>query len=395
MQRRQFLATTLKASSALAASVSSMAIRNGHVQAASNPTGDGRKIKYVGWQIGVTYQAPDPHGLSRDYLLRLLDEMAANRMNLLSLMMISYGVFDAVHDGYCWPVRNEKLRHYRDASARNAEPSTEYVQEVIKAAADRGIAVQLFMNCGIWNAEKIRHGYPDSLQQQTRKEAEQNLPGSWVHCFDSPGGWQAALDEVADLLGFYDSPNVTSYGLERISYVGPDWCYCKATQDLFHRQTGESLLKASPERIEAWKTENVTGYLRSYAEHVRRLRPGMGVWLHTQCAPGWGHDPKRLAAAGVDGLLPHYVQFREDETQVHRRLEYLAPNPCVLHFCVRDQAPKNYPIWIKTPEIIRETIDWALRYPGDNLAGLLFFNETATSARNKAAVYEQIKRFAW
>jgi hypothetical protein len=40
-------------------------------------------------------------------------------------------------------------------------------------------------------------------------------------------------------------------------------------------------------------------------------------------------------------------------------------------------------------------IAWTLQYPGDNLAGLLFFNENATSPRNKNAVYEQIKRFVW
>ena len=58
-------------------------------------------------------------------------------------------------------------------------------------------------------------------------------------------------------------------------------------------------------------------------------------------------------------------------------------------------CPKNYNLWIKTPEIIRQAIDWVLEYPGDNLAGFTFFNENATSPRNKQAVYEQIKRFTW
>jgi hypothetical protein len=48
---------------------------------------------------------------------------------------------------------------------------------------------------------------------------------------------------------------------------------------------------------------------------------------------------------------------------------------------------------MKTPEIIAQALDWVYEYPGDNLDGILFFNETATSPRNKQAVYELIKRF--
>ena len=48
---------------------------------------EGRKSRYAGWQVGLTYQSGRPQGLDRDYLMPLLDEMAAHRMNLLSLMM--------------------------------------------------------------------------------------------------------------------------------------------------------------------------------------------------------------------------------------------------------------------------------------------------------------------
>jgi len=57
--------------------------------AESRKPADGRKLRYVGWQIGVTYQSDKPQGLDRDYFLRLLDEMASHRMNLLSIMMLS------------------------------------------------------------------------------------------------------------------------------------------------------------------------------------------------------------------------------------------------------------------------------------------------------------------
>jgi len=72
-----------------------------------------------------------PAGLDRDYLLRLLDEMAVNRMNLLSLMMQSYGYFDPAHDGYAWPVRNPRLLPYQDPNAVNARPGREFVRDII------------------------------------------------------------------------------------------------------------------------------------------------------------------------------------------------------------------------------------------------------------------------
>jgi len=357
---------------------------------------EGRKLRYVGWQVGVTYQAEEAGGRDRDSMMRLLDEMARQRMNLLSLMMISYGFYDPEHDGYCWPVQNPKLKHYVDPKAINARAPSEFVRGLIAAAAERKIEVQLFMNWGIWNPDRIRRGYPTAASQTTRRQALDGKPSRhWLHCPDSPGAWQAGLDEVADLLGFYDHPNVTSYALERLGYSGPPACFCTYTQKKYREATGRAIFDASPAELEAWKGRHVAGYLKQYVAHVERLRPGIEVWLHTQCAPGWGHDPKLLPGAGIDYLVPHTIQFRETKEGTHAKLRRLAPNPCVLHFCTRDRRPANYPLWIKTPEIIAEVIGWALDYPGDNLAGLLFFNENATSPRNKKAVYEAIKRFAW
>jgi hypothetical protein len=48
-----------------------------------------RSIKYYGWQIGLTYGSQRPQGLDYPYCLNLLDEMAAQGMNLLSVMMQS------------------------------------------------------------------------------------------------------------------------------------------------------------------------------------------------------------------------------------------------------------------------------------------------------------------
>jgi len=355
-----------------------------------------RALRYVGWQVGVTYQSPEPGGMSRDDLLRLLDEMAAQRMNLLSLMMLSYAYFDPNHDGYGWPVQNAKLKCLWDEKSTNAQPKTEYVRGAIQAAADRGIEVQLFMNWGIWNPRRIREGYPDAAVQRTRAEAEAaEPPKGWLHCPDSPGAWQAGLDEVADLLAFYNHPNVTSYGLERLSYGGAGHCFCRDTQERFAADVGRSLLEAEPGTIDAWKARRIGSALREYAAHVRRLRPGLGVWLHSQCPPSWGHVAAAMPSNGIDVLMPHVIQFPETREAIHRKLERLAPNPCVLHFCTRDTRPANYKLWIKTPEILAEALGWVRSYPGENLAGLLFFNPSATSPPNRRTVYEQLKYFDW
>ncbi|MBN2024114.1 MAG: hypothetical protein JW809_15125 [Pirellulales bacterium] len=353
-----------------------------------------RKLRWAGWQVGMTYQSPQPGGMTRDGLMRLVDEMAEHRMNLLSLMMQSYGYFDPGHDGYAWPVRNETLKPYRDDKATNAQPQTEFVREAIRQAADRNIQVQLFLNWGIWNPARIRQGYPTAVVQQTREQAAAGgNPKGWLHCPDSPGAWQAGLDEAADLLTFYDDPNVTSFGLERLSYGGPRECFCRHTQDRFHADTGESLLDADAAIVTSWKARRIAAALKDFAAHVRRVKPGTSVWLHTQCSPSWGHSPAAMQANGIDALMPHTIQFPETKDQIHAKLRRLAPNPCVLHFCTRDVRPQNYKLWIKTPEILADAFAAVASYPGDNLAGLLFFNPHATSPRNRRAVYEHLRRF--
>lgn len=377
--RREFLAK-----SAVAATMVSMA------QTGATPVDKGKKrrLEYLGWQVGITYQNPSPGGVDRDYMLRLLDKMAAHKMNLLSLMMLSYGYYDPGHDGYAWPVQHEKLRPYRDPNALNAKAKSEFLRAIIAAAADRHIEVQLFLNWGIWNPKKVASAYPSAALQVDRA----GKPAGWLHCPDAPGAWQFGLDEAADLLAFYNHPNVTGYSFERISYGGRSTCYCPYTRKAFADTTGSSMDEAPPEQLEAWKIEQVSAYLKEYIAKVKQVRPGLSIGLHTQCSPGWGHDPKRLPACGIDFLLPHTIQFRQTRKQVHAMLERLAPNPCVLHFCTRDRRPANYALWIKTPEIITQALDWAGDYRGDNLAGILFFNEPATSPRNKNAVYEGLAR---
>lgn len=352
---------------------------------------EGRRLRYVGWQVGLTYQSERATGLDRDYFLRLLDEMAAQRMNLLSIMMQSYAYFDPQHDGYAWPVRHPKLLHYLDPACSNGRRETEFLREVIRAAADRRIEVHLFLNWGIWNPERILLGYPSAVVQADREGKTQG----WLHCPDAPGAWQAGLDEVKDLLEFYDHPNVKGFALERVGFQGRNYCHCPYTRRIFQADTGGNLAQAEGPRVDAWKREHVGKLLAEYVREIHKVRPGLTVGLHSQCAPGWGHDASRMQACGIDMLLPHTVQFEETEESLHALISRLAPNPCLLHFCTRDRRPANYKLWIKTPEIINRVFAWIGRYQGNNIHGFLFFNEPATSPTNKAAVYENLKRFTW
>jgi hypothetical protein len=85
LNRRHFLTTASRgALAALAAGRVGVA----RVSAAETPpisSSSPRRLKYVGWQVGVTYQAAAPGGLGRDDMMRLLDAMARHRMNFLSL----------------------------------------------------------------------------------------------------------------------------------------------------------------------------------------------------------------------------------------------------------------------------------------------------------------------
>ncbi len=348
-------------------------------------------LEYVGWQVGITYMSGRPAGLDRTYLMALLDEMVTHGMNLLSLMMISYGYFDPTHDGYAWPVQNPKLECYRDSDAVNANPDSEFLGDVIDEAGDRGITVEFFLNWGIWNPERIQASYPNAhIQVNSGGD-----PAGWLHCPDSPGGWQLGFDEIADLLEVYPSKSIKRFAFERVGYAGKAFCHCPYTVDVFQEQTGKNLSETSKGDLLAWKQDHVSDLLRKYITHAKELKPGIKVGLHTQGNRWWGHDPAKFPDLGVDFLEPHTIQFKSDRRKktIYKRLRNLAPNPCTIHFCARDQAPANYNLWIKTPKIIQRVLRWIRDYPGDNIEGILFFNEPAVSPANKLGVYGGLEQF--
>lgn len=350
---------------------------------------DESTMQYFGWQVGVTYGSGKPGGLDYPHFILLLEEMESNGMNLLSLMMQSYSFYDPLHDGYCWPVQNPALAYYRDESAINAQQSGEFIKRVILDAADRNIDVELFLNWGIWNPAKIERGYPTAHLQQDRH----GKAHGWLHCPDSSGAWQAGLDEVTDLLSYYAHPNVKRFAFERVGYQGKDSCYCPATGAAYRAETNKELFAATKTQVQEWKYSHVGHLLQQYITHVKTEKNGIQVGIHTQGNPGWGHNPRDFPKIGVDYLLPHTIQFKTSKREFYQMLDSLTPNPCILHFCARNVALPNYPIWIKTPQIIRKVLSWAFTYSKDHLQGILFFNEPAVSRENKQAIYETLRAF--
>lgn len=345
------------------------------------------RYQYVGWQLGINYQVADPQGLDWPYLKQVIDRSADAGMNFLSLMMLSYAYYCPEHDGYAWPVRNPKLEPLRDRDCLNASPRTEFVSRALEYAKGKGFHCQLALNALIWNPAKVALHYPQS-SAQCNAEGQPAAAG-WLHCPDSPGAFQLAIDEVVDLLQFYADSPVDSFAFERIGYNGGS-CYCSYSRERFAQQTGQELGKSRLHHL-IWKGNSTREHLRRYIEAIHQARPGLEVWAHSGGEPEWGHFPHVLEQAGIGTVANHGLHFLPTEQSFHQQLDWLAPLTCVPHICVRDLPTPNYAVAIKTPEMIREYGRWLQDYADQRLAGAMFFNEVRTSERNKQAVYDLVR----
>ena len=135
--------------------------------------------------------------------------------------------------------------------------------------------------------------------------------------------------------------------------------------------------------------------MKEYVQYIKGLKPGIRVYNAFRPGGGWGHDPERLKEIGLDYVYAAPFEFDKSRRQLYDALDRLGPIESVVVGCdVRSETIQNYPIWIKTPEIIEEYVGWLDEYPGNNIQGLVFYNEAAVSDENRKAVYEQIRRFA-
>lgn len=346
----------------------------------------------LGWQVGITYEAAAPEGNHYDKMLKLLDEMAEHGMNYLSLMMTSYARFDPAHDGFCWPVKDQKLECFRDKNCLNADAQTEFISRIIDEAEKRNIGIQLFSNLAIYNPDKIHVSFPNAGEQILK--TGESCP--WLFCPVSGDVWDLEQREIQDLLTFYHHPNVKSIGHERLSF-SPGTCYCSACSEKFKADTGLDIHDFADGDLlfDRWKADVILTKQKELNQKIKAIKPDTEVFLHSSCAVGWGHEPKRLKDASVDAVMPHIAHFKTTKAQFDAQLDKLAPNDMVLHLCVRNHALQNYPIWAKNPQIIAQFGDWIEQYreKDNRLKGALFFNENTVCEENRRAVYELGKRF--
>jgi len=354
---------------------------------------DGPRFRHLGWQLGLSYQTSRPEGKRPEDLRRLIREMRDHNMNFLSVMLVSYSYFDENHDGFCWPTRRSSLLCYRDQHSLNANEKTEFLGNIIREAQQAGLHVQLMTNWGLWNPERIVKGYPEATVQQ----AASGRPTGWLHCPDNPDVSRCGRDVMLDVLDRYAGRGVDSYAIEYPGYAGRAACFCRFTREAFARETGEMLTpewaRDNPAAFERWKEQHIGAMLKRLVGAVHVRFPGVEIWLHTACAAGRGHAPKFMQEAGISTAIPYMMHTKGDFSDIPRNLRAVHPLPAVGHVCVRSRPFKNYPIPSKNPKMIREFFDVIQRSPAENLAGLMFFNESCVSAENRMAVYQGIQRF--
>ena len=109
-------------------------------------------------------------------------------------------------------------------------------------------------------------------------------------------------------------------------------------------------------------------------------------------------EVKDMVVVDFDNNLVEGNLNPSSDTKTHALLyknwKHIHPNKCILHFDARDKAPNNYPIWIKTPKVMKKVLTWVDQYSVDNLEGVLFFNEPLISKQNRSIIYDfcKIKR---
>ena len=125
---------------------------------------------------------------------------------------------------------------------------------------------------------------------------------------------------------------------------------------------------------------------------------GLGGTRASGAAPGKGERSRRKLRhlgwqVGIPVTIPYMLHTAGDFSDIPRNLRAVHPLPAVGHVCVRSKPFKNYPVPPKTPEVIARFFDAVERTEADNLAGLMFFNESCVSDENRKAVYQGVRRF--
>ena len=171
---------------------------------------------FLGWQVGLTFQVKEE--LSRDDLLRLLDEVCEYGFNAVSFIMDATERYVPPFDGLNWPVDSERLKILVDPLSRNATARGEFLSGIIQDAKRRGLHVNLTYHYGFNNLDKVRTICPEAMPRIG--------PGgkSEPHavCCNSPGVHELQLEIIRQMLQRYVPSGASSFMIE-----GPQRCRCQ------------------------------------------------------------------------------------------------------------------------------------------------------------------------
>jgi hypothetical protein len=364
-----------------------------------------------GWTTCLTYETGDRR-LQFDYYNHLLEEMSANGMSRLIVMMASHGYFSPKNHGLAWPVRNDKLTYQLDKNAVNAYESTEFFSMVINRA--RELNIKILIEIKYLGMIGIEEGYPGVEFLRTKEgniihtirpeagEYERRAIECLHICCDSPQAQAYLQDKISDVLTRYQ--NLDGIVLEHPSYSG-NTCYCQASRQRIKKDTGREIDELSHDALLEWKSQRIKETLVHLKELVKSINPLFEFGFYSGFSPSdgdintfqldRGHHKESLKAAGLDFVMPYCEgRHRERETEeIEKVIDYLAPLDFYLHTVVRRKSPHNYQLPPKGPDYIKNIIRWGKQYHRQNsrFKGMMFFNEVNIPEENRAAVYTSIK----
>jgi hypothetical protein len=381
-----------------------------NANAAILPWLSGDRDMSFGWTTCLTYETVD-RKLGFDYFNRLLDEMHANGMDRLLVMMASHGYYAPKNHGLAWPVKDEKLKLQLDKNAINAYDDTEFFSRIIYKAHDLGI--KIFIEIKYLGMIGIKQGYPGVEFRRNKSggithtirpqagEYEREAIETLHICCDNPPAHQYMRDKITDVLSRYR--DLDGIVLEHPSYSGST-CYCQDSRDRVLQDTGREIGVLSLQELREWKSVRIRDTLIDLRKLVKAINPDFQYGFYTGFSPAdrdiagfqanRGHQIETLQQVGFDFLMP-YCEGRHEalETfEIQRVIEYLDPMEIYLHTTIRREPPHNYKLPPKGPEYIRNMIEWGIAYQNKNprFKGMTFFNEVKLPVENRQAVYDNI-----
>ena len=376
------------------------------------PFSSGNPKMEFGWTTCLTYETGDRR-LAFDYYNHLLEEMSANGMDRLIVMMASHGYFDPKNHGLAWPVSNKKLSYQVDKNAVNSHEESEFLSRIITRA--KGLNIKILIEIKYLGMIGIETGYPGveflrtkegNIIHTIRPEASdyERRAIECLHiCCDSPQAHLYMQDKISDVLTRYK--NLDGIVLEHPSYSG-NTCYCKWSRQRIKKDTGRDIEELSRNELLEWKSHRIRDTLLDLKRLAKSINPNFEFGFYSGFSPSdgniaafqqdRGHHTKGLQKVGLDFIMPYCEgRHKERETEeIERVIDFLSPLDFYLHTTIRRNSPHNYKLPPKGPDYINNIIRWGKQYRKQNsrFKGMIFFNEVNIPQENRDAVYLAINK---